>query len=282
MNPYQFKSLNKWISTNNEMMVSEFLFQGSEKTLLMDTGMDFFNLKDFIAKKAGREDYMVLNSHFHPDHSNGNHNFDTIYIGEKDVPTFTTEDCYFKLVDDISTALYAKIKNRLLKKVLEKAVDKALLTKQGNTKYISLKDGDVIDLGDKKLIVKDFPGHTPGSITLLDPEDKLIFAGDACNMGFWAFTNPDLNLHDYADTARAYYKDVKALGYKKMYGSHVPFANKISFIKDNADWFDQLTPEQALVKINVPGGRSPLCITMKPSKHLAFASFYWAHQCDKK
>ena len=281
MNIYMYKKLNDWISTNNEMMVSEFVFKGSEKTVLMDTGMDFFNLSDFIAKKTGDADYMVVNSHFHPDHSNGNHKFSKVYIGAKDLPTFTTDDCYFKLVDDISTALYAGIKSKLVKKVLEKVVDKALMTKAGDTEYVPLYDGDVIDLGDKKLIVKDFPGHTPGSITFLDPEDKTIFAGDACNMGFWAFTNPDLNLHDYANTARAYYEDVKKLGYKKMWGSHVPFANKISFIKDNAKWFDQLTPDQALVQINVPGARSPLCIAVHPNlKHGTFASFYWAHQCD--
>ncbi len=286
MNLYQYRKIKDGIFNNNEQMTSQFVFQSSEKTVLMDTGMDFMDLKKQIQKKTGREDIMVVNSHFHPDHSNGNHNFDTVYIGEKDLPTFTTEDTYFKLVDDISSAIYEKVEKKrggkILKKLLEKAVDKALMTKKGNTSYLPLKDGDVLDLGDKKLLVKDFPGHTPGSITLLDPADKLIFAGDACNMGFWAFTNPELNLHEYAETERAYYREVKKAGYKKMYGSHVPFPNKISFIKDNAKFMDKLTPEKALIRISVPGGKSKLCIAMRPSRHLMYGCFYWAHQCEQK
>ena len=283
MNLYQYKKLNNWIFNNNEYTTSQFVFQGADKTVLMDTGMDFFNLKKQIAKKTGREDVMVVNSHFHPDHSNGNHHFDAVFIGEKDLPTFTDEDCYFKLVNDISTAVLDKLEGKKhLQRLLGKVVDKALMTKPGATQYYPLHDGDVLDLGNHKLIVKDFPGHTPGSITLLDPDDKLIFAGDACNMGFWAFTNPELNLHDYAAQERAYYKEVKAAGYKKMYGSHVPFPNKISFIKDNAKFMDHLTPKKALLKIKVPGGPSRLCIAMRPSRHLMYACLFWEHQCQKK
>lgn len=40
-------------------------------------------------------------------------------------------------------------------------------------------EGDVIDLGSRKLEVIHFPGHTPGGIVLLDRENRLLFAGDA-------------------------------------------------------------------------------------------------------
>lgn len=274
---YQYKKIGKGTSNINEYMVSEFLFEGKKKVLLMDTGMDFFNLKKFVKSKTNKE-IMVVNSHFHPDHSNGNHKWDKVFIGEKDVPTFTTNDVYFKLVDDISTAVYEKYpKAKLLKPIIRKA----LHTKKGRTKYIPLRDGEKIDLGDRTLVVKDFPGHTPGSITLLDQKQKMIYAGDACNMGTWMFTNPGCSLHTYADTARDYYKDVKKSGYKKLYGSHVPFPNRISFIKDYANWVDRLTPEKALVKFDIPGAPSKLCIGMRPSlKHLMFTCFYFEHQCD--
>ena len=72
------------------------------------------------------------------------------------------------------------------------------MTKKGNTQYVPLRDGDEIDLGGKTLIVKDFPGHTPGSITLLDPAMRFIYAGDASDIDIWMFTNPDCSLHDYA------------------------------------------------------------------------------------
>ena len=43
-------------------------------------------------------------------------------------------------------------------------------------------DGDVIDLGNRKLEVIHIPGHTPGGIVLLDRENRLLFAGDAVQM----------------------------------------------------------------------------------------------------
>jgi glyoxylase-like metal-dependent hydrolase (beta-lactamase superfamily II) len=41
-----------------------------------------------------------------------------------------------------------------------------------------LRDGDVIDLGDRTLVVQHLPGHTPGSIALFDPADGTLFTGD--------------------------------------------------------------------------------------------------------
>ena len=278
MSIYKVKKVSKNIKNINEIMVSEFLVEGKDKVLLMDTGMDIFNLKKFISGLTSKE-LVVVNSHFHPDHSNGNHKFKKVLIGENDLPTFTKNDPYFALVNDISNALYKEYpKTRLLKPV----VWKGLMTKKGKTKYEPLSDGNVIDLGKRELIVKNFPGHTPGSITLLDKKNKLILMGDACNMATWMFTNPSCSLHEYANTAREYYVNVKNAGYKKMIGSHEPFSHKISFISDYANWVDELTPEKAIKQFNVPGAPSPLCIAVSPSlKHGVFSCFYFAHQCEE-
>ncbi len=259
-------------------IVNEFLIEGSKKAVLFDTGLDLFNIKDYVAKLTEKE-LVVVNSHFHPDHANGNHHFKKVYIGEKDLPTFTTKDVYFKLVDDIVTATYAKYPKT---RKLEKWVDKLLMTKKGETEYDPLKDGDEIDLGDKTLIVKDFPGHTPGSITLLDPKERFIYAGDASDIDIWMFTNPDCSLHTYAETGRQYYHEVAAMGYTRYRGAHMPLTHKISFMRDYAEWMDKLTPQKAFLKIPVPGARSKLCFAAAPSlKHILFTSIYWAHQCDR-
>ena len=156
------------------------------------------------------------------------------------------------------------------------------MMKPGNTEYIPLKDGDEIDLGNKKLIVKDFPGHTPGSITLLDPAMRFIYAGDASDIDIWMFTNPDCSLHDYAEEGRRYYQSVAAMGYTKYRGAHMPLTHKISFMRDYAEWIDRLTPQKAFLKISVPGARSKLCFAAAPSlKHILFTSVYWAHQCER-
>jgi glyoxylase-like metal-dependent hydrolase (beta-lactamase superfamily II) len=41
-----------------------------------------------------------------------------------------------------------------------------------------LPGGEVIDLGDRTFVVQHLPGHTPGSIALLDPDDGTLFTGD--------------------------------------------------------------------------------------------------------
>ena len=259
-------------------IVNEFLIEGSDKAVLFDTGLDIFDIKKYVSKLTKKE-LVVVNSHFHPDHANGNHHFDKVHIGEKDVPTFTTADVYFRLVEDIVTATLERYPKA---QKLMPLVDKLIMTKKGNTEYIPLKDGDEIDLGDKKLIVKDFPGHTPGSITLLDPALKFIYAGDASDIDIWMFTNPGCSLHEYAETGRRYYKEVEAMGYTKYRGSHMPITHNISFMRDYAEWIDKLTPEKALMKFNTPGGKSKLCIAIAPSaKHILFTSVYWAHQCDR-
>lgn len=277
---YGKSKLIKNVTRITDGIVNEFLIEGSKKAVLFDTGLDLFNIKDYVAKLTNKE-LMVVNSHFHPDHANGNHHFDTVYVGEADLPTFTTKDVYFKLVDDIVTATKKKYPKAVEK--LMPWVDKLLMTKKGDTQYLPLRDGDEIDLGDKTLIVKDFPGHTPGSITLLDPAERFIYAGDASDIDIWMFTNPDCSLHEYAETGRRYYKEVQTLGYTRYRGAHMPLTHRISFMRAYAEWMDNLTPEKALMKFNVPGGKSQLCIAAAPSmKHILFTSVYWAHQCERK
>ena len=274
---YKAKKFKKGVTMISDGIVNEFLIEGKDKALLLDTGLDFYDIRAFVETLTDKE-LLVVNSHFHPDHANGNYHFDKVYVGEADLPTFTTKDVYFKLVEDITSAVYAKYPKSHM---LDSIVDAVIMTKPGNTEYVPLKDGDVLDLGEKKLIVKNFPGHTPGEITLLDPKEKFIYAGDSSDIDIWMFTNPDCSLHEYAETGRQYYKEVKKLGYKKYRGAHMPVTHKISFMRDYADWLDKLTPEKALLKFNVPGGRSPLCIAVALSpRHIAYTSVYWAHQCD--
>ena len=46
-----------------------------------------------------------------------------------------------------------------------------------------LHDGDMIDLGDRRLEVLHLPGHSPGSICLLDTDARILFTGDVVYAG---------------------------------------------------------------------------------------------------
>ena len=60
-----------------------------------------------------------------------------------------------------------------------------------------LWDGEIIDLGGRTLRVITQPGHTPGSIALLDQERRVLYAGDSIQDGRIFMFGPMRNLVAY-------------------------------------------------------------------------------------
>ena len=58
--------------------------------------------------------------------------------------------------------------------------------------------GSVLDLGGRKLEVIHIPGHTPGSIALLDVERRVLFSGDSVQAGNIFMFGPNREFHAYA------------------------------------------------------------------------------------
>ncbi|MBR4766184.1 MAG: MBL fold metallo-hydrolase, partial [Clostridia bacterium] len=83
---YGKSKLRKGVTMIKDGIVNEFLIEGSDRAVLFDTGLDIFDIKKYVSKLTKKE-LVVVNSHFHPDHANGNHHFDKVHIGENDVPT---------------------------------------------------------------------------------------------------------------------------------------------------------------------------------------------------
>ena len=46
------------------------------------------------------------------------------------------------------------------------------------SRIIPVKEGDIIDLGARPLEIIDNPGHTPGSIAILDINNRVLIGGD--------------------------------------------------------------------------------------------------------
>lgn len=65
-----------------------------------------------------------------------------------------------------------------------------------------LSDGQAIDLGDRLLRVVHLPGHTPGSIGLLEERTGLLFTGDALYDGGLIDTLPESDVGAYCATMR--------------------------------------------------------------------------------
>lgn len=62
--------------------------------------------------------------------------------------------------------------------------------------YPTYKDGDTFDLGDKCIQAVEVPGHTKGSMVLIEKKNELVITGDAIGSSFvWLFFMDDVLTH---------------------------------------------------------------------------------------
>lgn len=155
-----------------------YLVCGEDAALLIDTGMPFGNMK-WAVRKLTALPITVVNTHAHVDHIGSNHRFDTIYYHEddKDIFALHTDPAY------VGGAL-AEYMLPHAAAVLLSPFAKLLMTPKATGNYSYIRDGHVFRLGGRDIEAIHTPGHTPGSICLLDREARLIFTGDTlCEWG---------------------------------------------------------------------------------------------------
>lgn len=152
-----------------------YLLEGEEKALLIDTGWGAGNLKAFVEKLTDKE-IVVANTHFHPDHSAGNAEFETVYMSKDwkiDEPSVTTPGAG--------------------------PFDPTRLPHQ-DYKKILVGEGDTIELGGRTIDVLDVkPAHCNSSLFFFDKAHGLMFTGDefesAQTIMYDNSMNPDAPYH---------------------------------------------------------------------------------------
>ena len=128
---------------------NSYLVVGRERALLFDLAVNEPGMRKYTKELAGKPVQLVL-SHGHPDH--------TYFLSEfSDVWMHSADE---KLIRDGMMGLPPVTPCPTIH---------------------SLQDGDTIDLGDRILDVFNIPGHTPGSILLLDRQSKVLLSGDTCS-----------------------------------------------------------------------------------------------------
>ena len=70
----------------------------------------------------------------------------------------------------------------------------------------AVKEGDTIDLGDRKIEVIAIPAHSPGSIALLDQKTGYLFTGDEIDPGQVVGMNPEKIQKHHANMQKLYEK----------------------------------------------------------------------------
>ena len=178
--------------------VNSFLIQGSDSAVLMDTGLGVADIRA-VANELTDKPLLVVNSHYHFDHSGGNKLFSEVAIHRIGAPLLAqpTPEIYaglymeytqrmleawgpYKKVDDLYFHL---ITAERLVRPLPEGFDPATYRILPMTATRTLEDGDVLELGGRRLEVLHTPGHSPDCICLIDRENGLLFGGDTVNAG---------------------------------------------------------------------------------------------------
>ena len=135
-------SADSWRIEENE--VRFFLLTGSDRALLVDTGMTIRNARDIAATLTDLP-ISLINTHADGDHIGSNEQFASFYMHPAEEPNY----------------------------------------RRGNrhAAIIPVQEGDILDLGGRPLEIIHLPGHTPGSIALLDRTNRVLISGDTIQAG---------------------------------------------------------------------------------------------------
>jgi hydroxyacylglutathione hydrolase len=159
---------HKTWAINDKTQVASYLVEGEEKALLIDTGWGIGNLALKVQSITSLP-IIVVFTHGHPDHVNGAFQFRDLYISTEDkslLSSFYDKETRQQI---IGGNLFKSYPTGFSKEKWINAEIKDVFTVQ---------EGFIFDLGLRKLKVIATPGHTPGSICLLDEDGGLIFSGD--------------------------------------------------------------------------------------------------------
>jgi len=193
--------------------VNSFLIEGTRSAVLLDTGLGVANIRSVAEELTGKP-LLVVNTHYHFDHTGGNHLFSDIAIHRVGArllerrPPAGLAAAYmdytrrlleawgpYKRADDVYFHLLTV--ERLLRP-LPGGFDPGKYRIIPTRPTRLLEDGDVMDLGGRKLQVLHTPGHSPDCICLLDAANGLLFGGDTINTGPIYAQLEDSDLQEFA------------------------------------------------------------------------------------
>lgn len=126
--------------------VRGFLLEGAEKAVLIDTCASS-NEARALAESVTDKPVILVNTHGDGDHVAGNGEFESFYMGKADY-----EGCN-------------------------------VAARFPESRLIDIEDGDIIDAGERPLLMIAIPGHTRGSVAILDVNARVLYTGDSVQDG---------------------------------------------------------------------------------------------------
>ena len=139
--------------------VRSFLFEGTDRAMLVDTGFGTLPLGETVNKLTSLPIF-VVNTHTDRDHTGRNREFSPVCMHPAEMDRYQSSLPDGCSMEDVRP----------------------------------LWEGEVIDLGHWKFEVILTPGHTPGSIMLLEREKRMLISGDTIQDGMIFMFGPGRNM----------------------------------------------------------------------------------------
>jgi len=151
-----------------------YLVVGEERAALIDAGLGMADLRALVSELTELP-ITVLQTHAHPDHAGGSHQFDRVLAHPRAVEKLKAGWRHMELRFDLEHFM----KDR----ELPDGIDRESFEIPGCAVVEPLEDRGVVDLGGRQLDVFFTPGHSPDSVCFLDLERGQLFTGDSILKG---------------------------------------------------------------------------------------------------
>ncbi|MBQ9326481.1 MAG: MBL fold metallo-hydrolase [Clostridia bacterium] len=220
---YPYKEIGPGILEINEYdCASMFLIIGSRRALLIDTGIGLGDLPAFL-KTLTDLPIDVLLTHNHRDHVGNAPAFPRVYISAVDRRMGPMLRPLTALESRLQYAHHIRASHS---QTQYSWTDNDMASFDQEPETVLIDDGFSLDLGGRQMQCVLTPGHTPGSMSVLDKESGYLFCGDACNGTVGLGVRPiDGMRHASMEEAMEALKRLSAMDFnhRQLYNGHADF-----------------------------------------------------------
>lgn len=157
-------------------LVNMYLLEGEETAMLIDTGVGLKGIPEAV-QALTQKPLIVVITHGHPDHDGGACEFPEVYMHPMDIPFSEGAEPQLPKFREMYVRSRIPVRNpgADAQEILDQIIPGGPVVRK------PLEAGYVFDLGGREVEVIHTPGHSWGSICLLDRNTRLLFNGDSCN-----------------------------------------------------------------------------------------------------
>lgn len=211
---------NSWYFSN--AVGRAFLFKGSNSALLVDTTNGPGDLYGLIRELVGNMPVVLINTHADSDHIGCNNQFRNTFMNPSEFAYYATK------------------------------------SKKGDAIPLPIEEGDLIDIGGRTFEIIETPGHTYGSISILNRKERFLIGGDTILTKVFIF-GPQRNLRALIYSLKKI-RDKYLGSFDMIYTSHFEMPLSSDFI------LEELSSAEALLDKRLVG-TDPGSIPLEPPEY---------------